>query len=190
MDTDDGSLPQLPGAAIEKLPPIPKGATVRRRPIPSGPVPSTNSARRIHVTAKTPFRSVTTRVRKQLDRYLRQSADSRSTFTNKLSQKKNASLSERVRRIQDQSQNASTGGLGLGLENSGQVIVLGTGRAIQKVTEVALFFQKQPDCVVQLRTGSVAVVDEVLSKEEDGLEGDVTERGRMMSSLEVLIRLR
>ncbi|KAI0195679.1 Rpp20 subunit of nuclear RNase MRP and P-domain-containing protein [Xylaria flabelliformis] len=190
MDNDGDQLSQLPGATTKKLPPVPKGATVRRRPIPSGPVASTTSARRIHVSAKTPFRSVTTRVRKQLDKYLRQSASSRATFTNKLSQKKNASLGERVRRIQEQSQNAATGGLGLGLENSGEVLVLGTGRAIQKVAEVALFFQKQPDCIVQLRTGSVAAVDDVISKEEDGLEGDVTERARMMSSLEASIRLR
>ncbi|KAI1741944.1 Rpp20 subunit of nuclear RNase MRP and P-domain-containing protein [Xylaria scruposa] len=189
MDNNGDQLSQLPGATTKKLPPVPKGATVRRRPIPSGPVASTTSARRIHVSAKTPFRSVTTRVRKQLDKYLRQSASSRATFTNKLSQKKNASLGERVRRIQEQSQNAATGGLGLGLENSGEVLVLGTGRAIPKVTEVALFFQKQPDCIVQLRTGSVAAVDDVISQ-EDGLEGDVTERARMMSSLEASIRLR
>ncbi|KAJ2987273.1 hypothetical protein NUW58_g4598 [Xylaria curta] len=182
MDNDSSQPSQLPGATIQKLPPIPKGATIRRRPIPSGPVASTTSARRIHVSAKTPFRSVTTRVRKQLDKHLRQSASSRSAFTNKLSQKKNASLGERVRRIQEQSQNTATGGLGLGLENSGEVLVLGTGRAIQKVAEVALFFKKQPDCIVQLRTGSLAAVDDVVSKEEDGLEGDVAERARMPSS--------
>ncbi|KAI1359091.1 Rpp20 subunit of nuclear RNase MRP and P-domain-containing protein [Xylaria arbuscula] len=190
METDDGQPSRLPGVAIEKLPPIPKGATVRRRPVPSGPVASTNLARRIHVTPKTPFRSVTTRIRKQLDKNLRQSASARSAFTNKLAQKKNLGLDQRVRRIQQQSENASTGGLGLGLQNSGEVLVLGTGRAIQKVTEVALFFQNQPDCIVQLRTGSVAAVDDVVSKEQDGLEGDVTERARMMSSLEVSIRLR
>ncbi|KAJ8116048.1 hypothetical protein ONZ43_g4527 [Nemania bipapillata] len=177
MDNNSGQPSQLPGATAKKLPPIPK-------------VASTNSARRIHVSAKTPFRSVTTRVRKQLDKYLRQSASSRNTFTNKLSQRKNASLGERIHQIQKQSQNATTGGLGIGLENSGEVLVLGTGRAIQKVTEVALFFQKQPDCIVQLRTGSVAAVDDIVSNEEDGLEGDVTERARMMSSLEASIRLR
>ncbi|KAI8632715.1 Rpp20 subunit of nuclear RNase MRP and P-domain-containing protein [Xylariaceae sp. FL1651] len=187
---NDGHHSQLPGPTINKLPPIPKGATVRRRPIPSGPVTSTHSARRIHVSAKTPFRSVTTRVHKQLDKYLRQSASSRGAFTNKLSREKNASLGERVRHIQEQSQNAATGGLGLGLENSGEVLVLGTGRAIQKVVEVALFFQKQPDCIVQLRTGSVAAVDDVIAKDEDGLEGEVDERARMMSSLEASIKLR
>lgn len=133
---------------------------------------------------------MTTRVRKQLDKYLRQSASSRTAFTNKLSQKKNASLGERIRRIQEQSQNSTTGGQGLGLENSGEVVVTGTGRAIQKVTEVALFFQKQPDCIVQLRTGSLAVIDDVVTHDDDGFEEDVTERARMMSLLEASIRLR
>ncbi|KAI1170853.1 Rpp20 subunit of nuclear RNase MRP and P-domain-containing protein [Nemania sp. FL0916] len=190
MASDGSQLSQLPNATAQKLQPIPQGATVRRRPIPSGPVGSTPSARRIRITAQTPFRSVTTRVRKQLDKNLRQSASSVSAFTNKLSHKKHASLGERVRRIQEQSQNSATGGLGLGLEDSGEVLVVGTGRAIQKVTEVALFFQKQPDCIVQLRTGSVAVVDEIIPKEDDGSHGDVTQRARMMSSLEASIRLR
>jgi ribonuclease P/MRP protein subunit POP7 len=103
---------------------------------------------------------------------------------------RNASLGERVSRIQQQSQNAATGGLGLGLEDTGEIVVVGTGRALEKVTEIALFFQKQLDCIVQLRTGSVAAVDDIVSKDEDGLEGDVTERARMLSSLEASIRLR
>ncbi|KAI2632944.1 Rpp20 subunit of nuclear RNase MRP and P-domain-containing protein [Xylaria nigripes] len=189
-DRDARPHSQLAGATATKLSPVPKGTIVRKRPVPSGPVASTNSTRRIHVSAKTSLRSVTSRVRKQLNKYLRQSASSRNAFTNRLSQRKNASLGERVRRIQEQSQNTTTGGQGLGLENAGEVIVLGTGRAIQKVTEVALFFQKQPDCIVQLRTGSVAAVDDLIPQDEDGLEGDVTERARMMSSLEASIRLR
>ncbi|KAI1324576.1 Rpp20 subunit of nuclear RNase MRP and P-domain-containing protein [Xylariaceae sp. FL0255] len=190
-------LKQLPASKqIKKLPPIPNGATVRRRPIPSGPVPSTSTARRIHVSAKTPFRSVTARVRKQLDKFLRQSANSRGAFTNKLSQKKQASLQQRVDEILKQSNKENTNSgptpeLGLGLENSGEISVSGTGRAIQKVVEVAHFFQKQPDCVVQLRTGSLAAVDDVVvADEEDGLEGEVDERARMLSSLEAVIKLR
>ncbi|KAI1810817.1 Rpp20 subunit of nuclear RNase MRP and P-domain-containing protein [Poronia punctata] len=193
MDDQQGKHQQVPSATttVNKLPPVPKGSTIRKRSIPSRPIaPSSNCSRRIYVTAKTPFRSVTSRVRKQLDKNLREAASSRSSFTNKLSQKKNASLGERVSRIQQQSKNATTGGAGLGLENAGEVVVVGTGRACEKVTEIALFFRKQPDCIVQMRTGSVAAVDDVISPEEDGLEGEVTERARMVSSLEASIRLR
>ncbi|KAI0394498.1 Rpp20 subunit of nuclear RNase MRP and P-domain-containing protein [Xylariaceae sp. FL0594] len=184
MDKQERPSRQLPDSTIKKLPPISKGARIHKRPTPSRPVAESGS-RRIHVTPKTPFRSVTARVRKQLDKYLRESASSRKTFTNKLSQR-NASLGERVSRIQQQSRN---NGLGLGLEDAGEVVVVGTGRAIEKVTEVALFFQKQPDCSVQLRTGSVAAIDDVVAKDLDGLEGEVTDRARMMSSLEAWIRL-
>ncbi|KAI2472252.1 Rpp20 subunit of nuclear RNase MRP and P-domain-containing protein [Annulohypoxylon bovei var. microspora] len=174
-----------------KLPAIPKGATVRRRPIPTR-IPSTRAAKRIYITAKTPFRSVTARVRKQLDKNLREASSSSNAFTNKLAANKGASLDERVRAIQRQSsKTASSGsGGGIGLENAGEVVVLGTGRAIQKVVEVALFFQKQADCIVQLKTGSVGAVDDIVQEGEEQWGGEGEERVRMMSSLEASIKLR
>ncbi|KAI0476085.1 Rpp20 subunit of nuclear RNase MRP and P-domain-containing protein [Xylariaceae sp. FL0804] len=190
---------------MRKLPPIPKGATIRRRPVPARTA-STRSARRIYVTAKTPFRSVTTRVRKQLDRYLREASSSSKTFTNKLATNKHVSLDERVSAIQRRtSSNANRrggggggAGSGIGLEDAGEVLVCGTGRAIQKTLEVASYFQKQPDCTVQVRTGSVGAVDDVVAaKGEDDNDDDEdpwgapeNQRVRMMSSLEVSIRLR
>ncbi|KAI1097524.1 Rpp20 subunit of nuclear RNase MRP and P-domain-containing protein [Jackrogersella minutella] len=165
-----------------KLPAIPKGATVRRRPIPTR-TPSTHGARRIYITAKTPFRSVTSRVRKQLDKNLREASSSSNAFTNKLAANKSASLDERIRAIQRH-------GNGGELENAGEVVVLGTGRAIQKVVEVALFFQKQNDCVVQLKTRSVGAVDDVIQEGEEEWGGEGEERVRMMSSLETSIKLK
>ncbi|KAI0848520.1 Rpp20 subunit of nuclear RNase MRP and P-domain-containing protein [Daldinia vernicosa] len=171
-----------------KLPPIPKGATVRRRPIPMR-IPSTRASRRIYITPKTPFRSVTARVRKQLDKNLREASASNRAFTNKLAGNKNASLDERIRAIQRQSASKNSGS-GIGLEDAGEVVVLGTGRAIQKVVEVAMFFQKQQDCIVQLKTGSVGAVDDVVLEGEEEWGGEGQERTRMMSSLEASIRLR
>ncbi|KAI1263443.1 Rpp20 subunit of nuclear RNase MRP and P-domain-containing protein [Xylariaceae sp. FL1019] len=181
---------QSDSEVTKKLPRVPKGSTVRRRPLPSGPVSSSHSTHTINVTPKTPFQSITTRVRKHLDKNLRQSASARGTFTNRLSQNKDASLASRVRQIQRQAKDATTNGLGLGLENSGEVLLVATGRAIEKLTNVALFFQNQNDCIVQLRTRSIAAVDDVVGPEEDGLEGDVDERARMISCLEVSIKLR
>ncbi|KAI0162317.1 Rpp20 subunit of nuclear RNase MRP and P-domain-containing protein [Xylariaceae sp. FL1272] len=191
MGRQTTTLPRQPdGQVTKKLPRVSKGSIVRRRPLPSGPVPSSHSARVIHVTAKTPFQSITTRVRKQLDKNLRHSASARGTFTNRLSQNKDASLASRVRQIQSQAKDATTNGLGLGLENSGEVLLIATGRAIEKLTTVALFFQNQNDCIVQLRTRSIAAVDDIVGPEEDGLEGDVDERTRMTSCLEITIKLR
>ncbi|KAI1343503.1 Rpp20 subunit of nuclear RNase MRP and P-domain-containing protein, partial [Xylariaceae sp. FL0016] len=184
---------QLPsGNSVAKLPPIPKGSKIQRRPIASRPV-STRSEKRIYVTPKTPFRSVTTRVRKQLDKYLRQASSSNKTFTNKLATDKHIGLSDRIEAIQRQSQAQAgkSSGSGIGLEDATEVVVSGTGRAVQKVVEVALFFQKQPDVMVQLRTESVGAVDDVVEEneeEEDPFAGG-EQRVRMMSALNVFIRL-
>ncbi|KAI1204896.1 Rpp20 subunit of nuclear RNase MRP and P-domain-containing protein [Annulohypoxylon truncatum] len=198
---------QMPDASLQapenanqpaKLPAIPKGATVRRRPIPTR-IPSTRASKRIYITAKTPFRSVTARVRKQLDKNLRQASSASNAFTNKLAANKGASLDDRVRAIQRHSSQASKGsgngngsgnGVATGLENAGEVVVLGTGRAIQKVVEVALFFQKQNDCIVQMKTGSVGAIDDVVQEGDEEWGGEGEERVRMMSSLEASIRLR
>ncbi|CAJ2504203.1 Uu.00g115970.m01.CDS01 [Anthostomella pinea] len=184
-------LPQLPegNSNVHKLPPVPKGATVRRRSVPARTA-STRSTNRIYVTPKTPFRSVSSRVRKQLDKYLQQASNDVRSSANYLARKKDASLKERVHRIQAVSRRGNGGGGLTDLEDAGEVLVCGTGRAIQKVVEVALFFQKQPDCIVQLRTGSVGAVDDVVVEGEEqwGAEGE--QRARMMSSLEVSIKLR
>lgn len=162
---------------------------VKRRMVDRAP--STHSAHRIYINTKSPFRSVTARVRKQLDKNLRQASYANTAFTNRLAGRKNASLDDRVRAIQKhQQQNNSTG-----LENSGEVVVLATGRAIEKAVGVASFFQKQRDCIVQLRTSSVGTVDDVLAAAEGDEEdvpfggGDET-RKRMVSCLEVSIKLR
>lgn len=131
---------------------------------------------------------MTARVRKQLDKNLREASASNKAFTNKLAANKNASLDDRIRAIQGQTSKGS--GSGIGLEDAGEVVVLGTGRAIQKVTEVALFFQKQGDCIVQLRTGSVGAVDDVIQEGEEEWGGEGEERVRMLSSLEASIKLR
>ncbi|KAI0384295.1 Rpp20 subunit of nuclear RNase MRP and P-domain-containing protein [Hypomontagnella monticulosa] len=196
VQTTSETTSQVPQGAPQpaKLPSIPKGATVRRRPIPTR-TPSTHASKRIYITAKTPFRSVTARVRKQLDKNLRAASTSNKAFTNRLAGNKTASLDDRVRAIQRHSSSASKingggSGLGIGLEDAGEVVVLGTGRAIQKVVEVALFFQKQADCIVQLRTGSVGAIDDIVQEGDEEWGGEGEERVRMMSSLEASIKLR
>ncbi|RYP42004.1 hypothetical protein DL767_000635 [Monosporascus sp. MG133] len=189
METHD-QLPEKTAASVNKLPPIPKGSKVVKRRI-SERAPSTHSAHRIYINTKSPFRSVTARVRKQLDKNLRQASYANNAFTNKLAGRKHASLDERVRAIQRQQQGGSSSSTsGIGLEDAGEVLVLATGRAIEKAVNVASFFQKQRDCVVQLRTTSVGAVDDVIVEgDEEFPVGDET-RKRMVSCLEVSIRLR
>ncbi|RYP44781.1 hypothetical protein DL768_008792 [Monosporascus sp. mg162] len=175
METHD-QLPEKTGASVNKLPPIPKGSKVVKRRI-SERAPSTHSAHRIYINTKSPFRSVTARVRKQLDKNLRQASYANSAFTNKLAGRKHASLDERVRAIQRQQQGGSSSTSGIGLEDAGEVLVLATGRAIEKAVNVASFFQKQRDCVVQLRTTSVGAVDDVIVEgDEEFPMGDETRK--------------
>ncbi|KAK7985882.1 hypothetical protein PG996_004873 [Apiospora saccharicola] len=198
MAEDAGELPaaaaptRLPGKAKPtattthtKLPPIPKGATVHRNLI--GPrEPSNSKAFRLYITPKTPFRSITTRVRKQLDKILRtvSGVNPHQAATSQIA-KRSSDLSRRVRALQQ------TGGSGIGLETAREVVVLGTGRAIEKVLSVAAFFQGQKDCEVKLRTTSVPAVDEVMAN--GGAENNAGEReearARMVSCLQVHIRL-
>jgi len=162
--------------------------------------PSTHAAHRIYINPKSPFRSVTARVRKQLDKNLRQASSVNTSFTNRLAGRKNASLDDRVRAIQrhHHQQNSSTGGNHgtVGLENSGEVLVLATGRAIDRAVRVASFFQKQRDCIVQLRTSSIGAIDDVVAAtrgeddEDVPFGGGEETRKRMVSCLEVSIRLR
>ncbi|KAK7915315.1 hypothetical protein PG985_013018 [Apiospora marii] len=195
MAEDAGELPtaaptRLPGAdkvpattTHTKLPPIPKGATVHRNLI--GPrEPSSSKAFRLYVTPKTPFRSITTRVRKQLDKILRtvSAVNPHQAATAQVA-KRSSDLSRRVRALQQ------SGGSGIGLETSREVVVLGTGRAIEKVLSVAAFFQGQKDCEVRLRTTSVPAVDEVLAGGDENAGEREEARARMVSCLQVHIRL-
>lgn len=46
------------------------------------------------------------------------------------------------------------------------MILKGTNKAIEKVCELALFFQGQDDVQVRFMTGSVGTVDDIVEKED------------------------
>ena len=82
-------------------------------------------------------------------------------------------------------------------DKKSEVVVLkGTNRAIEKVLGLALFFQGQDDCRVQLSTGTVGVVDDIITSEEADLgEGDAEEefpesRIRKLACVEAAISLK
>lgn len=70
-----------------------------------------------------------------------------------------------------------------------EVVVLGTGKAVEKVLGVASWFSDERDCRVEVVTKSVGTVDDVVGGEEEGGMGDES-RVRKLSCLEVTIRLR
>lgn len=46
-----------------------------------------------------------------------------------------------------------------------EVTLKGTGRAIEKVLALGLYFQGQDDCRIRLRTGTVGVIDDIVEEE-------------------------
>ena len=77
------------------------------------------------------------------------------------------------------------------------MVLKGTNRAIEKVLELGLYFQRQDDCMIRVRTGSVGVVDDIVHEEEDGEEEEEGEgeelpesRVRKVSVVEVAVTLK
>ena len=74
-----------------------------------------------------------------------------------------------------------------------EVLLKGTGRAIERVLGMALYFQGQQDCLVRIRTGSVGVVDDIVQGDGENAEGseDLPEtRVRKTSVVEIAITLK
>ncbi|KAH8908136.1 hypothetical protein BR93DRAFT_967980 [Coniochaeta sp. PMI_546] len=228
MDTDTATKP-LPNRPDAKLPPLSKGSRVQKRPLarrtplslsrvdvdgyisPSFRKPGGNvrTPTCVYVGSKTPFMAVVKRVRKALE----SSGGGplpRSTRGLPLTARV-AALSTSGRGATGRNKNNTDGGQDGSDENTeGEVIVLGTGKAIEKTLNVAAWFQRQNDCRVSLRTRSVAAVDDVVlghaknvngdwdadadpddadAEQEGDDEAEEHSRVRMVSCLEVAVRL-
>lgn len=72
-------------------------------------------------------------------------------------------------------------------ERGEEVVMKGTGKAIEKVLQLALYWQGEKDVRVQVRTGSVGAVDDVVGKESGEMEDG--SRVRRVSCLDVGVRL-
>ena len=92
---------------------------------------------------------------------------------------KNSSLHSRVQALQRSGGEDNSDGTA--------VTVLGTGKAVAKTLGVASWFEQRGDCVVEVRTATVGTVDDVVVGEG---EGEDESRVRMLSCLEVVIRLK
>lgn len=154
---------------IRKRPPL-------RAPIPS-PYAGASSPKVIYVSTKAPFLSVVKRVKKLLDL-----ADHRALGKISLEQKSSEqAMLNALAQEKEQKQN-----------NKGEEITLkATGRAIEKLVNLAVFFQKQDNMKIVIRTESVPVIDDIVQKDEDAedVEADIPETQiRWMSVLEVGVR--
>lgn len=164
---------------------------VQKRPLlrPSIPSPYAGSDQQkvVYVSAKTPFISAVKRVRKLLVEIDKRSMGKVDLLNGKGSEKQKL-------RVLGEKAAPPTG------KGPEEVLLKATNRAIEKVLELALYFQGQEDCNVRLRTGTVGAVDDLVvsdlaegaeNAEADEEEDELPEsRVRKVTFVEVAITLK
>jgi len=124
-------------------------AKVQKRPLlrPSIPSPyaGKGSQKVVYLSTKTPFMSAFKRVKQLLNqinkRYMQGTLAGKNT-----GRERNQGLDKAARATRKPE----------------EVVIKATGRAIEKALNLALFFQKQDDYCVRIRTGSVDAVDDIV----------------------------
>ncbi|KAI9904184.1 hypothetical protein N3K66_000713 [Trichothecium roseum] len=162
----------VPGT-MKKLAPLPQGAKIQKRALTRRQPPSSSKSRVVYVSSSTPFMSAARRVRRRLDAGLREAEAS--------SAPRGASLHARIEGLTRR----DGGGDGKGVGRGATVTVAGTGKALEKVLGLAGWFEQAGDCNVELRTGTVGTVDDVIVE-----EGEDKARIRKVSCLELRITLK
>lgn len=141
---------------------------IHKRPLLKAPISASSKTPQIYVSSSTPFMSAIKRVQKHLDKPLRSTPA-----------KKNASLHSRVEALQKAGTAGGAGGV--------VVTVLGTGRAIEKVSQVAGWFEQKPEYQVKIYTKTVSALDDIVPDDQDTVEDET--RVRQLSCLEAQISL-
>jgi len=146
--------------SLHRLPP---NTTVQRRPLNHAPVASIYAGadvqKVVYVSRKTPVMSAVKRVKKLLAQIEKRAVQS-VKFTH--------GEREGMRRLNEASEK-------LGKEKE-EVLVKASGRAMEQALRVAEWFREREDevlCSVEVRTGSVRAVDDIVEKDdEDGEDGE------------------
>ncbi|KAK3904007.1 Rpp20 subunit of nuclear RNase MRP and P-domain-containing protein, partial [Staphylotrichum tortipilum] len=140
----------------------------------------------LKVTASASFMSLVTRARKALEK----SAPSSSSRHTHGAGKSQPPLAARIAAVRDSTAAAAagTGERGVVCDAQDDVVLVATGRAIQKAVEVGGFFTRERDLVVAVRTRTVKAVDDVVAVDEEEAEGEDAVRVRGVSCVEVGIR--
>ncbi|KAK4186333.1 Rpp20 subunit of nuclear RNase MRP and P-domain-containing protein [Podospora australis] len=192
----------LPNRPENKLAAIPKGSRIHKRPLPIPPprrtlntrVVSTSSSSQaadtdgyippprapytviIKVASSASFMSLVKRVRKALE-----SNASRRQKT------KGLPLTAQIAALNVQHKNGGRTLAGPIEDALDDVVLIATGRAIQKAVDVGAYFTREQDLTVLARTRTVQAIDDIEMVDEDAEEEDSV-RVRQVSCLEVGIR--
>ncbi|RDI89720.1 hypothetical protein Vi05172_g586 [Venturia inaequalis] len=191
-----------------KLPKLPSNSRIQKRPLhhPAIPSPRASSSTQkiVYVSSKTPFMSAVQRIRTHVTQISKRKSqsinDTTHSSTSKGAQIRRKAGGDRIlAQAMEEIERAEKD------KGGEEVIVKGTGKAIEKVMGIAGFFQEnavKEGVKVRLTTGSVWAIDDVSVLNEEIPEGEQMEldgkeeedipetRVRQVSVLEVRIGLR
>ncbi|KAF2141736.1 uncharacterized protein K452DRAFT_318687 [Aplosporella prunicola CBS 121167] len=159
-------MPTRATATHDNLRRLPPHAKVQKRPLMRPPINSPYTSREspkvVYLSTRTPFIAAAKRVRDLLTH-----AEKRATQS-ALSQK----------RQQHQRGDPVMAAALATMERTDEpeeVVVKATGRSIEKAMGLALFFQQQDDCRVQIRTGTADAIDDIVEGPRPVNELEVSE---------------
>ncbi|OQN96561.1 hypothetical protein B0A48_16991 [Cryoendolithus antarcticus] len=163
----------------DKLPRLPKDAELSKRPLFRPAIPSpysgSDNQKTVYVSAKTPFLSAVKRVEKLLKLADKRTVQSATTIAKQREQSRKRKRSfgeydgDEIAGIAAVAEEQRKSG-----EDREEVVIKGTGKAVQKVLELGSWFQQRElEYRVRLRTGSVGAIDDVeVAEPEDDLEAE------------------
>ncbi|KAF2090427.1 hypothetical protein K490DRAFT_35895 [Saccharata proteae CBS 121410] len=135
----------------QKLPRLPDYARVEKRPLLhpaiASPYKNRDSQKVVYLKASTPFVSAVKRVR-----YLLKEIEKRKTQTvlaAKRKQRGDPIMAAAIAAVNHE-------------DDPEEVVIKAAGKSIAKAMDLALYFQKQQDCKVRIRTGSAHAIDDIV----------------------------
>ncbi|KXT16007.1 hypothetical protein AC579_9512 [Pseudocercospora musae] len=173
-------MDQLKSGRITKRT-LPSSAQISKRPLLRPAIPSpysgSSSQKVVYVGTKTPFLSAVKRAEKLLhlaDKRLVQAGTQLSKNKRRRGGDEIQGIAEEVEGLKKKKKTTAAGDEVIWSE---EVVIKGTGKAIQKVMGLGVWFQEREEYVVRLKTGSVGAVDDVryAEEEENEEENDGTE---------------
>ncbi|KAF2150341.1 hypothetical protein K461DRAFT_314391 [Myriangium duriaei CBS 260.36] len=152
--------PDLPKPPHTKLPALPDGYIPSKRPLLHPPLPSPNSSspKTIYISHRTPFLSAASRTTKLLASFDKRDAQSA------LASARQGKGKAKGFRSREGDVDAAAATLARAETGVGEVVLKGTGRAVEKTLSLGLWLRER-GFGVRIRTGSVGTVDDVVRVE-------------------------
>ncbi|CZR58885.1 related to POP7 Nuclear RNase P subunit [Phialocephala subalpina] len=167
----------------KKLPKLPSNQKIQKRPLLHAPITAprrgASSPKEVYISTTTPFIATVKRVQKLLSHIEDRAAGPLSISGGDKKLLKN--IKAGIEGKDDAKRKA----------REEEVTMKATGKAVEKLLRLAIWWQGQEGVIVRIRTGSVGAVDDVVERGDDDGEGIVEgSRVRRTSCLEVGVRLR